>query len=767
MADRDSIRSGSGIKAYPTGKAQGGRAMQAVSGPMVENDGSSGSRTVIRETSEGRAIGRTRDGFPMVTVDKRGENPYMESGRFEYTAPGELNPERGLPAKWRFIDIDPAGDYLGEIIVASEDGTLGQQVDEQPTPIDTGILRDNIDSLAIGYPRSNDPVKDLEAQEKALDKTLKKKAAVGMFPASLWSGKMRLFLQAQYGMAEDSPSWRFVSDPNVLTLNYKVTKGETNYIQSMGLYASNSPGIYTADDGTFWFLNITRPGLGTRFDIYACQILGDEDYVDDLVDAWLASTSDDEKAKLEGYIFSSSRIDLPSKWLIGSYDPGVHGHAICYGWKWNKKGDKASIVIIDERGDDGDKHYVSTEIHLSFTYLAEPGTKPNPRRLSFTGTHTVSTPWIDPWYDGSKIWAPETELDTRLEAYSIARHGNLCRVIPNFGSVPFYGYYKDDVWSRSSFSKSTNDAPPFRQWSSGINYDTQWGGEGSGEHLGIGGGVHLAGTPWEYHSESFTKDITLALQHGGYSFEGRRKQGSVTDMYCVFNGSWGETTEKVGNFYSYQVGQGFRVRDPNTAPGYTESLNLPYPVYFPPYGLYVAEERGSYTYDFYTRDVDRFYAWCFIIPGRDAEAAYIAYETYDNTNNPQHTRVEQEQRTIKFHAYYITAEAGTFVGKVTITPWSNCYSNSWYGDSADIITEDTTIPATTSEGVSGFNAAVHGVPCTPSASYSILFATPVNYPYFDPGMWMTTSYGLRYKGSEGIQSPVDSVTGAPSYMGWA
>src|SRR5574343_725713 len=166
MADKDDVRSFNQIKAYPRGSAQGGRAIQAMKGALGENEGTSGYRTIVRETSEGRAIVRTSDGMPMVEVEKNEENAYLETGAREFQSPGDgLQPHSGNPAKWRFMDISTTGDWLGEIDVID---ALGEQSVPQPTPIDTGVLRDNIDSLAIGYSRSANPVQDAAARQRAL-----------------------------------------------------------------------------------------------------------------------------------------------------------------------------------------------------------------------------------------------------------------------------------------------------------------------------------------------------------------------------------------------------------------------------------------------------------------------------------------------------------------------------------------------------------------------------------------------------------------------
>ena len=68
--------------------------------------------------------------------------------------------------------------------------------------------------------------------------------------------------------------------------------------------------------------------------------------------------------------------------------------------------------------------------------------------------------------------------------------------------------------------------------------------------------------------------------------------------------------------------------------------------------------------------------------------------------------------------------------------------------------------------VSCFNAVIHGEVGTPGGSYYALFNCSREHPTYDRGMFMLTSAGDRYVGSEGIKSP-SSVDGLHHFVGWA
>lgn len=779
MADRDDTRSGQGVKAYPRGKSQGGRAVQAVSRKMQENDGVSGHRTIVRETPEGRAIARTRDGMPMVEVEKYGELPYMETGRLEYTIPGELNPARLLPAKWRFMDVDPNGDYLGEIYTGaiSDEGDVGEQVVPQPIPPDApnpGTLRDNIDSLAIGYERGSTPAKDAEIAEKLMAKTLLKKIVVGAFPSSLWTGKMRLFVQAQYGGKEESDSWRFVVEMTEAStyLRYSFMEKDVRYQMAMGMWAHSTPGIFAPGDGTFWCINITRP-TGNLYRVNACRLVPDEDFVDDLIDEYKRlksiSASDLELSKVEGYIFAHSKIDLAKMREIGQYNAGTDAGAIAYGWKFNGSGSKASIVVVKENGESPDEHLISTTIHLDFTYTPVPGQKPSTYWLTVAGSHEDSQAWVDPWASGNHIWVPEFETSIRSKAFSIAAGNAGVRQDCYYSGVPFYGYYRDDVWRPATVGFSEH-GPEYRQSSSGLVFRSD--ADVSNVTNNYVYGTYLAGNGFTYESISSSGGSKTPLSFDGYSHDGTLDNGIRTTVASVPGaiGAMGSDETSIVVAGLYQTGSGWRNENPDGAPGYTEAVAREgfYPYNFGLGEVFIAMERMEYHLTRITRDGALYKAWAFVVPAFDAEAAYIAKSEYDNTNSCVRETKTADGHVYQYHPREVDYAGGTGA-RHPIRPWQAAEDMliELSTTDGDYTSESITAP-TSFNGIKCFNSEAAGIDGAPSVSFASLFTPLVTYQFIDNSMTMTTSFNGRYKGSEDIEQP-SGETGSnlvPNFIGW-
>ncbi|OHD21346.1 MAG: hypothetical protein A2Y38_16560 [Spirochaetes bacterium GWB1_59_5] len=757
MADKDDVRSFNQIKAYPRGTAQGGRALQAVKGSMAENSGTSGHRTVIRETSEGRAIARTRDGMPMVEVEKFESNLYMETGHLEFSGYGIENPERANCAKWRFMDINPAGDYLGEIVV--DDTDTGTQADGQPTPIDTGVLRDNIDSLAIGYPRSTDATRDAETKARNEEATVAKKLVVGNFPASLWSGKMRLFMQAQYGAAQDSESWRMnvtlVGTEPVLRYG-----GTDEGSFQLGTYAHLSPGIMTSPDGRYWLIMITQP-TAAEFLVDAYAIVPDLDPVDDLV-ALLASATPpdaDTRTKIEGYIFAHSSIDLKSKTRVGSYDPNKIGAALAYGWKFNSLGTKASIVLNAIGGSAGDYHLTSSTIHLTFSYTPVTGQTPRPSWISVAGEVITHSDWMDGW-GVFNIFAPETPQSVELTLFSLAISRSGLRTVNSFSDVSIYGYYKDDVWTPVKLGKTTRSSTPavptYTQSYSGLHLADV--ADPSSPNI-YQAAYHLAGQGWSYESNSEQIGSTMSFAFGGYSFVGDNSYGTQRVVTCEASPPGADSGNFLTGYAGLIGGGGGYAAGEAAARAAADAALAANPGLFS--GVFVSVRRGSYVQTHYTTVGWERTGWAVVIPTGDAEAVYFATHQYKVSDSVVHETFTFPSMTMEIIAH------GTTGQNFVITPWANAISPGWYDDSSTTIDTSDAIPEPEPETfVKVFNKTLHATPGTPAHSYYALFNVEESAPIYEPGMTMYTSFNLRYAGSEGVKSPTGIPT-HPCFVGWA
>ena len=340
---------------------------------------------------------RTRGGMceyvteqPVITTPERKPvKVYMESGQLEYTWPGEGNVTRDYPAKWHFLNIDPSGDYLGYIRYQNP-SDIGTQ-DNDPA------LYEGMDSLAVGYPKKTTVAADDASRAAYANATIAKKMIMSMFPASLYSGKMRSFMQALYGAKEEISGYLGLK---AVGASFVLTYTRTEIELTLGLWPHNSPGIFTAvdlnGDTSFWLLCVTT----TQFTAYPIK---QDEAGKELLKTYNSSAITD-RTKLEAYIFAHSFIALTD----GKTYPisGIpSGGALAYGWKFNSTGSKASIVLHEQVGSYGSIKWRAWECHLNFSF--------SDGEFSATTTATNYGYWTDGW-GAFNIFVPEYDIATRL-----------------------------------------------------------------------------------------------------------------------------------------------------------------------------------------------------------------------------------------------------------------------------------------------------------------------------------------------------------------
>ena len=316
---------------------------------------------------------RIEPGHEYIKIDGGGGSMYMDTGDLKIKFPGASAPDRLDPSKLNFMDIGAGSDYLGEIRL--DEKKFGEQTKKQ---IETRPMVQMMDSLAVGWRAPTTEQIDKagslkqwtkEKSEEQETASLTKKVVVGNFPASLWTGKMRLFMQAQYGMPLETENFGFFPDVVGTELVIKYRNKLSDIDWQPGYWAHKSAGVFTAPDGTYWIIDITRgdPARLTTFVVFAYEIKSKGNEAKLLKKKLKTITDPLEKSKVEAYLFSISYIDLGNKILCGTYDPAPRGGAgMAYGWKFNTAGDKASIVMVGVGGEYGDLHLKSTTVHLSF-----------------------------------------------------------------------------------------------------------------------------------------------------------------------------------------------------------------------------------------------------------------------------------------------------------------------------------------------------------------------------------------------------------------
>lgn len=485
MADRDDTRSFDQIKAYPRGSAQGGRAIQAVKGNMTDKDGASGHRTVIRETAEGRAIGRTRDNMPMVEVDKQSVELGMDSGVVDMLSAAPLNPELYKDGILKYTDKVAA--HIASAVPGDPDRPI---VDEIAPP----------ESIKGVPPGDSNPAKSFRATKAEQRENLAfKKLTAQNCPPSIFTGRTRLWVQALYGRHDALTLLKPASVSIASTPALRVgTLDPVTISTSCGVF-------YEASTGKHWLISV-------HYDYADIYPLSASDEVEELR-SYLTDPEfpDDDKERVEAYILSDS-LPVPTKGQRLTFE-AQHAWSMGYGWHFNWSGDKCDLVyneIVDADGY-GDENQ-STHYRLTFAKNAEDN-------FSVTKT-TVEGPvrWKN-YHHGHPITFPNWEV------YGLEKFGANAGPAVH-GNAPFYAFYQRDILQVCRYSAQTTT--------------TDKGGTRSPDYLNIATNQTIGGDALDYTVWESWSGVEVAISCGAdsisfksgnrYGFSRQRSSPAITSV---------------------------------------------------------------------------------------------------------------------------------------------------------------------------------------------------------------------------------------------
>lgn len=630
---------------------------------------------------------------------------YMESGQLEWTYPAPLSPTRLDPASWHFLDIFTTQDYEGKISYAHS--TLGQQL--------------NVPSLAEGQ---------ASIAVDGTETSVLKKIVMGLFPASLFSGKMRRFIQAQYGAKNTPGNFKLTVELSGSSAILQYVNGGTI---TFGTWAHNTPGIFAASDGSWWLLSITG---GPNYVVTAYRLVPNGVARSLINEYQISDLTDDVKAKLECYIFAHCTIDASNPQSIGSF-AGANGSAMAYGWKWKMDGSRASIVVHETLGTGShDLRWKSSTMHVDFTYT--PIAEPSASNFSVSSTISVSGEWTDGW-GTYNIFVPVQETSqSPMQLFSLAVSTASVKPKFSFAGVEVYGYYVGDVWQPIVISRNIAGPTGYTQNNNGQFYNP--GQESATNNFTYS--HDLANVSNHYDSKNITSGTEMTVSIGGASFIGTIETGVFTE-YDFSNGGGGNYSSVA--YATSQVGD-------------TGS-----PFFGLPDGYATFDDTGGVQFEwgyanrlFYQFTGTRYKAWALVIASRDCESCYVATHTYDGSGSYIH-----EESTGRSITRFFSA-VDSFI------PFRGSFHfGGTFGFSVNRVdVSDTNPPPSYSYDVYCFNTAIQAVQGIPGGSYYALFNVEYTYPYYDRGMYAYTSCDSRYVMSEGLKAPA-SVDADHRFVGWA
>lgn len=613
MADKDDVRSFEQIKAYPRGQAQGGRALQAMKGNLCENDGTSGYRTVVRETPEGRATGRTRDGMPMVEVEG-GCLLGVDHGIADPLSASPLHPDAYKSGKlYRTTYV------AAHITGAAEDDPYRPIVDEIEPP-------DNIKGtpLADG---ATAPCLKVRADNSNAGDVYDKKVMMARCPPSVFTGRVRLWIQAIYGRQYEMSIVRLSAASYTETPSLVI--GDTDPVTihtSCGIF-------YEAATGKHWLICVGS----TSADIYPLEAENcEEDMRSFLTDPDFPAA---DKERVETYILSASAPSVSKKQTVTFAATG--NASMGYGWHFNWDGDRCDIVHNDiVSAPSGGNENQSTHYRLTFA-KAESGAWSVTRTIVEGPVRWKSLRYVEP------IAYPDWSIN------AFARFG--AHLGPDtYGNAPFYVFYVRNTLKVCRYSATSA--------SHSIDYSkSPWYYNPAGSYR-LGGDA----VDWKSFNAWTGKVVTISCGGDSVSYESGSKTSSFFRATpAVFDGTYivysagvayhesSSVTTSVQGYPTYVPSH--TISDPTYGPmvvqdvvgsgeGGTSGLLYATDTFSTPTHVYldIAHMECVSTEDLGTRSETRSTQFISAIPFNDAEAIYLhgemtieGSELYDQTTSYQ------------------------------------------------------------------------------------------------------------------------------------
>lgn len=761
-----------------TGEAQG----HTFESRLLGNAG--GSASFVTRIRIQEALGekkttmlRTKDGMPrfQTTVERsypENEEPlrsYMETGELKWL-PGFEPPRRYESGTWHLHNVelnDPMGKpskWLGRVDAS------GKQTKRQPTPADTGVLRDQIDSLAIGYPRQLNQAGNIDATSDALVldsygvATSMKKLVTEWFPPEIFTGKLRKFIQAQYGAKESKGYWPYQIEILGESALLQYQREEGRRIQFY-FWPHATTGLFTAPDYRYYLFELTSSERAGYMRITGMPILLSKfgkAVRKKILSGKISDSVEIEKA--EAYMFADATIDTGNSFTVGEFSVAGSLGSIAWGWKFNSTGERINIVSTWMVGEavanslDGRAAEHHVVVSRSDIFDGDESGKWSVSVESF-GTYN----WQDGWGEFN-ILVPDSETSTLLTAYS---HRITWGTVAEYAytGVPVYGFFdKNDVWTTVKLSKTLPVGTRYEQEAEGVMVSP-----------GLAGESDLASPPaqpWKETSiresttpEAFVEQRTVYSRKamdvavGGWSFQGKTKTGSFYREAEKLSGGAGTfTTESelydgpmVGPLYAWAPvpGEYAAVTDAQALPNWLRTTGT--------------DERVPIT--FYRWGGDFYYAkvWSLVIPAGDCESVHVATHEYRNDTYTSSIEAPYEswgaaERWVRYytianghwHTYFYCPTRWVAFGytRSTLT-----WSNTGY-----LPTHQSTT------GVYAWSRTLSGEQGTPSTSYATLFGVDRSYPFFNGTIRFKESYGGKYHGTEGYNS--GGVFQNSLFVGW-
>lgn len=301
--------------------------------------------------------------------------------------------------------------YVQQVVAGPVGGITGPVIGEIKPPKSAGTAPDN-----------GTPAKSFIASEEK-GSPYDKKRLTAIVPPSIFTGKMRMYVQALYGRHDHAEMLQLPTDgggrPPMLYMDWSKKFGtEENPVTGSVVAIDTNCGIHTdTTTGVHTLICIN----GTQATLYK---LNPSRCAKKLRKSMLdPATPNGDKVRIESYILSESKPDITSKVTldIGGYAPR---YSFGYGWHFNYAGTCCDMVdtIVGYSGENVSTHYRLTFSKDAFgTWSVEYEIVEGPTAWkNYRHQHVIAYPhWS---YDG-------------LQKFGINSG------VQPFGNAPFYAFY--------------------------------------------------------------------------------------------------------------------------------------------------------------------------------------------------------------------------------------------------------------------------------------------------------------------------------------
>jgi hypothetical protein len=524
-----------------------------------------------------------------------------------YNAPFVI-PDSG--GSWR---LNPASGSAGEV-----SGTIQTTGDVSgKVPIDGSAAK------------SFSPIKDAEGIDTTNDSSMvaKKTTAIAV-PASIFTGRCRLYIQALYGAhlyQRDKGSPSFIPTPVAETSAAPALSFADLAVEGQTILVDTSTGIYLdPTTGKHWMI---CPRSGTTVEVFPMVASTAAKSLRRFLKAPY-TLNETDREHIEAYILSQSRPTTAGRQLLTT-ETSVQAYSLGYGWHWNWTGLLADIVVNDQFTQDAiNQKYAMVSTHYRLTMTLTDGVW-----AAVVTTVAGPTQWCayrPSWILSEPNYADFTQDKTTPRLTDVFA----C-------SATFYAYYVRDELIQCRIDVTS-------QPSSALNVRTGW--------------RDVAGTLFENH--------TLGLLPGYVenSTVGSRWEATVTIGTQVFGpvpyggtitGTSIEVTNKVftGNWLA---GFGSEMFPQNIDQGYP-----PYEQVFEPTGVSDARQSGEITYDTLTDSFTGSVGGRILMgtPFYDAEAFFVDAVAEDTKST---TRARQPWiNSATSGGQWLRSDIGVTVGRIS------------------------------------------------------------------------------------------------------